>query len=229
MFSRLLLALTLLLGCTGISQAVHVVICGGPALKQWEGLRIQGDRHDNWWANFVAASRIRISQIHSQTPNANITWIVYRPGYITRGKEDGKPYIKWISELASKYKAKLVWVNTADQAIKALNASPRFRGDKVESLYYFGHSNGSAWMLDYGNNIMAISTEWIHETDLSRIRRDMFTPQSDCRSFGCYTGVSMSGWWKRIVGVPLWGNMESTRYGPVSNGSLPSGVGKWVK
>ena len=84
-------------------------------------------------------------------------------------------------------------------------------------------------MLDYGNNIMAVSTEWIHETDLNRIRRDIFTPQSDCRSFGCYTGASMSRWWKRIVGVPHCGNSESTRYGPVSDGRLPEGAGKWVK
>lgn len=39
----------------------------------------------------------------------------------------------------------------------------------------------------------------------------------------------MSRWWKRIVGVPLWGNTESTRYGPVSDGRLPEGAGKWVK
>ena len=157
------------------------------------------------------------------------TWIVYRPGYATRGREDGKPYTRWIADLASKYKIKLVWVDSADQAIRALNSSPRFRGDFVESFYYFGHSNCFAWMLDYGNNIMAVSTEWIHETDLNRIRRDIFTPRSDCWSFGCYTGASMSGWWKRIVGVPLWGNTESTRYGPVSDGRLPEGVGKWVK
>lgn len=174
MFSRLLLALALVLGGTGMSRAVHVVMCGGPALKQWEGLRIQPDRHDNWWANFVRASTVRIAQIQQADPGARITWIVYRPGYVTRGKEDGKPYTKWISDLAAKYKTKLVWVNTADQAIRALNSSPRFQGDKVESFYYFGHSNCFAWMLDYGNNIMAVSTEWIHETDLNRIRRDIF-------------------------------------------------------
>ena len=184
MFSRLLLALALVLGGTGMSRAVHVVMCGGPALKQWEGLRIQPDRHDNWWANFVRASTVRIAQIQQADPGARITWIVYRPGYVTRGKEDGKPYTKWISDLAAKYKTKLVWVNTADQAIRALNSSPRFQGDKVESFYYFGHSNCFAWMLDYGNNIMAVSTEWIHETDLNRIRRDIFSPQSDCRRFG---------------------------------------------
>ena len=181
------------------------------------------------WANFVRASTIRIAQIQQQDPAARITWIVYRPGYATRGKEDGKPYTRWIADLASKYKIRLVWVNSADQAIRALNSSPRFHGDKVESFYYFGHSNCYAWMLDYGNNIMAVSTEWIHETDLNRIRRDIFTPQSDCWSFGCYTGASMSRWWKRIVGVPLWGNTESTRYGPVSDGRLPEGAGKWVK
>ena len=92
MFSRLLLALALVLGGTGMSRAVHVVMCGGPALKQWEGLRIQPDRHDNWWANFVRASTVRIAQIQQADPGARITWIVYRPGYVTRGKEDGKPY-----------------------------------------------------------------------------------------------------------------------------------------
>lgn len=164
MFSRLFLALALLAGGTGLSHAVHVVMCGGPALRQWEGLRIQPDRHDNWWANFVRASTIRIAQIQQKDPSARITWIVYRPGYATRGREDGKPYTRWIADLASKYKIKLVWVDSADQAIRALNSSPRFRGDFVESFYYFGHSNCFAWMLDYGNNIMAVSTEWIHET-----------------------------------------------------------------
>lgn len=228
MFSRLLVAVALLLGGTGISQAVHVVMCGGPALMRWEGLRIKPERHDNWWANFVRASTIRISHIRQADPKANITWIVYRPAYVTRSREDGKPYTKWIEDLASKYKVKLAWVNTADQAIKSLNASPRFRGDFVQSFYYFGHSNCYALMLDYGNDVMAVSTEWIHESDLNRINRSLFTSLSECRSYGCYTGASMSGWWKRILGVPLWGNMESTRYGPVSNGFLPEGLGKWV-
>ena len=124
MLSRLFLALALLLGGTGLSRAVHVVMCGGPALRQWEGLRIQPDRHDNWWANFVRASTIRIAQIQQQDPAARITWIVYRPGYATRGREDGKPYTRWIADLASKYKIKLVWADSADQAIRALNASP---------------------------------------------------------------------------------------------------------
>ena len=67
-----------------------------------------------------------------------------------------------------------------------------------------------------------VSTEWIHETDLNRIRRDIFTPQSDCWSFGCYTGASMSRWWKRIVGVPS----GATRNPPATAPSLTAGCRK---
>ncbi len=229
MFFRLILSLALTVCSMGAACAEHVIMCGGPALKQWEGLRIKADRHDNWWANFVRASTIRIAQILHKDPNAKITWIVYRPGYVTRGKEDGKPYVKWIADLAKKYKVRLKWADTSAAAIAALNNSPRSKQDKVQSFYYFGHSNCYAFMLDYGNEIMAVSVDWIHESDLTRIRKDIFTPDAECWSYGCYTGASMSGWWKKILGIPLWGNMGSTRYGPVSAGRLPEGADKWVK
>ncbi len=209
------------------ARAVHVVMTGGPALTKWEGLRVKADRHDNWWANFVRASTLRISHIQAKDAGASICWVVYKPGYVTRGKEDGKPYVAWINELASKYKVRLVWVNTSDQAINALNRSAK-TGGKIQSFYYFGHSNPYAFMLDYGNDVMAVSTQFIHETDLLKIDPAAFQPNADCWSYGCYTGMSMSQWWKKIVGVPMWGNMEATRYGPVSSGKLPEGVGKWV-
>lgn len=227
MLKHMLMLLAMASCFSGISEAVHVIMTGGPALMQWEGLRIKADRHDNWWANFVRASTIRISQIQHQNANAPIRWIVFKPGYVTRSKEDGKPYVQWINDLGKKYKVQLVWVSTSGEAINALNASGR-RG-KIESFYYFGHSNPYALMLDYGNDIMAVSTQYIHETDLHRIRADIFLPTADCWSYGCYTGMSMSYWWRKYVGVPLWGNMESTRYGPVSSGRLPEGVGRWVK
>ena len=145
------------------------------------------------------------------------------------GKEDGKPYTRWIADLASKYKIRLVWVNSADQAIRALNSSPRFHGDKVESFYYFGHSNCYAWMLDYGNNIMAVSTEWIHETDLNRIRRDIFHAAVRLLELRLLYGSQHVPLVETHRRRPLWGNTESTRYGPVSDGRLPEGAGKWVK
>lgn len=217
------------LGLAPCAQAVHVILTGGAALKSWEQYRGKGIAHDNWWANFVRASTIRIAQLQQQSSKAAITWIVYRPAYIKRGREDGKPYMQWIRELAVKYGVKLVWTNTGDGAIRALNRAPRSKTDFVESFYYFGHSNPYCLMLDYSSDIVAVSTQWIHETDLAKIDKSIFRPQSDCRSYGCYTGMSMSGWWRKIIGVPMWGNMESTQYAPVSNGRLPHGSGDWVQ
>lgn len=228
MFHRTLLSLLLLSTFSTVSSAVDVILTGGPALKQWEGLRIKPLRHDNWWANFVRASTIRIQQIQTKTPNAKITWIVYKNGYITRGKEDGKPYVQWIQDLAKKYKVKLVWVQSGDAALRAINASPRGK-EKISSFFYFGHSNAYAFMLDYGNDIMAVSTQWIHESDLKNIHPHVFAPDANCWSYGCYTGMSMSQWWKQFLHIPLYGNTDSTLYGPVSSGMLPEGKGKWVQ
>ena len=47
-------------------------------------------------------------------------------------------------------------------------------------------------------------------------------------SYGCYTGNSMSASWQKALGLPLWGNTESTRYYPVGDGKFPEGGGKWV-
>lgn len=229
MKSAFLLLATAALGLLPCASAVNVILTGGPAMKSWEQYRGKGIAHDNWWANFVRASTIRIAHLKQKSPQSAITWIVYRPAYIRRGREDGKPYTAWIKDLAKKYQAKLVWVDTGDGAIRALNRSPRGRGDYVESFYYFGHSNPYCFMLDYSSDILAASTQWIHETDLPKIDKQIFRPQSDCRSYGCYTGMSMSGWWRKIVGVPMWGNMESTLYAPVSDGRLPHGSGDWVQ
>lgn len=226
--SQVCMALVLMIGVSDLSHAEHVILCGGPALKKWEGLRVPAERHDNWWANFVRASTIRVSHIQQKDPKAKITWIVFKPGYVTRGKEDKKPYTRWIDDLAKKYKIKLVWVNTSEQAIKAINKAPRKKGEKVESFYYFGHSNCYAFMLDYGNDIMAISTQYIHINHFDKFDKNVFAKDAECWSYGCYTGEYMTYIWKKHFGIPLWGNTKSTQYGPVSSGRLPSGGGKWV-
>ena len=57
----------------------HIVVTGGPSIMAWEKYKIEP--HDNWWMNFVRASRIRIGQLREQYgPSASITWLVYGPG-----------------------------------------------------------------------------------------------------------------------------------------------------
>ena len=84
------------------AQSEHLILTGGPALRQWEDLRVPQDRHDRWWANFVRASTMRMDEIRTAYgPAAKIVWMVYRPGYARRGREDSKPYLTWIGEVAA--------------------------------------------------------------------------------------------------------------------------------
>ena len=47
--------------------------------------------HDHWWANFVRAGRIRTEQLREKYgPDAKITWLVYKQGYVDRSAQEGK-------------------------------------------------------------------------------------------------------------------------------------------
>ena len=199
---------------------------GGPALRRWEDLRIDRDQHDRWWANFVRASTLRMVEIRkAYGENAPLVWIVYRPAYQTRGKADSKPYTTWITDLARKRNATLIWVDSTSSIISSLNNRPR---GSVETFDYFGHSNRHCFMLDYGNDIMGASTAWLHERDLSKIRSSIFHKGSYCKSWGCHTAESMSSVWKNTLGVKLEGAKGPTDYTVVGQGKLPTGKG-WVR
>jgi len=217
-----------ILMCSGAVQASeHVILCGGPALRKWENLRVEKDRHDNWWANFVRASTLRMDELRrAYGPTAKFTWIVYKPGYILRGREDGKPYTTWIQEQATKRKARLIWISTGSGAINALNGRPR---NSVVTFDFFGHSNRHCFMLDYGSDVMAVSQAWIHENDLGRIRGSIFTRAALCQSYGCHTGESMSAVWRKKVGNTLVGARGKTDYAVLNKNRLPKVNGSWVR
>ncbi len=224
MFARAALFLLLL---TCWSHADHVIVTGGPALRKWENLRVKEDQHDRWWANFVRASTIRIDELRKAYGNdAPVVWMVFRPGYQTRGREDGDPYTTWIAGQASKRRATLVWFSSSGEFISKLNSRPR---GSVQTFDYFGHSNRFAFMFDYGNDIMAASTAWLHESELQRVKSSIFAPNAYCKSWGCHTGESMSQVWKRTLGLPLEGAKGPTTYTVVGQGKLPVVRGSWVR
>jgi hypothetical protein len=227
MFVRVRLITFFFLLLTSWSLAEHVIVTGGPALRQWEDLRVKDDQHDRWWANFVRASTLRIAEIRqAYGSEAKIVWMVYQPGYQTRGREDGKPYTTWIAEQAAKRRATLVWFSSTQGFIQALNSRPR---GSVQSFDFFGHSNKYAFMFDYGNDIMAASTAWLHERDVPRIKSSVFDRNAYCKSWGCHTGESMSAVWKRSLGVALEGARGPTSYVVVGQGKLPVVKGSWVR
>ncbi|MCP5544819.1 MAG: hypothetical protein H7A49_13030 [Akkermansiaceae bacterium] len=207
--------------------ADHVIVTGGPALRKWEDLRVPQDRHDRWWANFVRASTLRMAEVRqAYGSNAPLVWMVYRPGYQARGREDGKPYTQWITEQAAKRRATLIWFDGGQDFIRKLNSRPR---GSIQTFDFFGHSNKHAFMFDYGSDIMAASIACLHERDLPRIKGSVFQRSAYCKSWGCHTGESMSGHWKGATGVPLEGAKGPTDYTVVGQGQLPRVKGSWAR
>lgn len=208
-----------------LGHADHVIATGGPALRKWENLRIKEDQHDRWWANFVRASTLRMAEIRkAYGSNAPLVWIVYQPGYQSRGREDSKPYTTWITELAAERRATLIWFHDSSSFIRAMNSRPK---GSIQTFDFFGHSNRHAFMFEYGSDIIAASTAWLHERDLSRLKSSVFARNAYCKSWGCHTGESMSAVWKSTLGIPLEGATGATTYTVLSQGKLPVSRGSW--
>ncbi|MCU0750702.1 MAG: hypothetical protein MUF13_14270 [Akkermansiaceae bacterium] len=208
-------------------HADHVIVSGGPALRKWENYRVQEDQHDRWWANFIRSATLRMAEIRkAYGSDAPLVWMVFKPGYVARGREDGKPYTTWITELAAKRRVSLIWFDSSSGFIQAMNSRPR---GSVQTFDFFGHSNRHAFMFDYGSDIMAASTAWFHERDIPRIRGSVFDRNAYCKSWGCHTGESMSAVWKNSIGVALEGAKGPTDYRVLSEARLPVVKGSWAR
>ena len=225
--NRRMIAILLLLLLQSMSWAEHVILSGGPSLKRWEHYRVPEDQHDRWWANFIRGGTLRMDEIRKVYGNeAAIVWIVYRPAYEMRGREDGLNYVGMIQQQASKRGASLIWIRTGSERIRTLNA--RGRG-AIQTFDYFGHSNKHCFCLDYGTEIIATCTQWLHENDLGRIRSSVFARNAYCKSWGCHTGESMSGYWKSHLGVALEGARGKTDYRSLAEGKFPAVSGGWAR
>ena len=227
MMRSLFLALTALGLLSGCLLADHVIVTGGPALRKWEDLRTEKDRHDRWWANFIRASTIRMDMLVKEpSPRDGIIWMVYRPAYRDRGKEDGKPYLEWIQNLASKRGARLIWFSSGEEFIRKFNQLPQ---RSVSELEYFGHSNKYCFMFEYRSDIIAASTAWLHQNELGKLKPSVFRKDAICTSWGCHTGESMSQVWEDVLKVPLRGVKGPTNYSVVGQAMLPLAKGPWSR
>lgn len=233
------LLLVLLIGTAGSAFAQHnyaaeefIVVSGGPALRAWEDYRVPEEQHDRYAGNFVKAAHIRLQQLRSQHgPAAPLTWLIHRPGYLTREREDmvrQPPYTCYLSEInqrAANCGARVVWFSSRDFLINYLNSRG---GRKIAGLEFFTHSNKYAFLFDYSNEILGVSTCYLHSVDLRRIHRGLFTKNALVKSWGCHTAEYMSAVWKKATGVPMIGAIGKTDYRAIAdNVSLPSIGGRW--
>ena len=160
----------------------YIVLSGGPSLVEWE--RFKAEPHDRWWGNFIRSARVRIEQLRQQHgPSARITWLVYKPGYVRRAvRQDQSDLIGNIVSVRNKYGVNLVFFSDTPQLINYLNnGQPRSRV-KIGSFDFYGHSNKACFMFDYSNEIDSGSKVYLHETELKRIHRGIFTHNAVVKS-----------------------------------------------
>ena len=208
----------------------NIVVIGGVSLMEWEKFKAQP--HDNWWANFVRAGRIRTQQIRAAAPDATITWLVYKPSYVARSKQEGRDVLPFIESVGQTYNAKIVYFNRTSELIDYMNNGPANRPRsqfKIASWEYFGHSNKACLMFDYSNNLDSGSKCWLHEKELGQIQRGDFTHDAFVKSWGCYCGELFVRSWYKATGTRMWGAIGKTQYMTEELPVLVKVGGRWVR
>ncbi len=228
-----LIAIVLLIVATAhlcaADEKESIVVSGGPSLYQWE--RFKNPPHDRWWGNFIRPAVTRFQEIKAQDPSAHLTWLVYRPAYERRLRQNEGPLTSWIAETASKYGAKLIWFNGPETLVNYLNGGRPRDQVKISNLDFFLHSNKACFMFDYSNEIDSGSKAWLHEDELKQIHHGLFAKGARVKSWGCHTGESMAKKWRRATGVPMVGAIGKTDYSIMyRNNWLPGLSGsRWTR
>ncbi len=229
---QLLLAIAALLltqqgRAAGPPRGEWILLVGGVSMNEWEKYKAQP--HDHWWANFVHAARIRTEQLREQYgPDLPITWLVYKPAYVERSKQDGQDLITNINTVRDKFNLRLVYFNNGAEVIDYLNNGQPRAQMKVAGFEYFGHSNKACFMFDYSNVIDSSAKAWLHESDFVKINRGVFARDAFVKSWGCHTGEMMSSYWRKATGTHMWGALGKTQYMTEELPVLCSEGGKWV-
>jgi hypothetical protein len=229
---RLLIILSLTVALAAQAQAKaaageYIILVGGPSMHQWEQYKAQP--HDHWWANFVHAARLRTEQLRAQLgPDAMITWLVYKQGYIDRAQQEHQDLISHIQSVRDKYNLNLVWFRDGTGVINYLNSGENRERLKIAGFEYFGHSNKACFMFDYSNNIDSACKSWLHQTELHKIDGGIFVRGAYIKSWGCHTGEQMSAYWHRATGTRMIGAVGKTQYMMEELPVLVSQSDKWV-
>lgn len=205
-----------------------IIISGGPALRYFE--RGKRNSHDKSWRNFIVAAELQIKKLQPTTQAGDrITWMVFRPGYQTRAQEEQDKVLEEIKAKAAALKVDLLWFDTTDQLVNYLNSGQDRRRMPIGRFDYFGHSNRACFLFDYSNHVDGLSTMYLHENQLARIRQNAFAKDATAQSWGCHSGESYSAAWRKRFGTPMLGAIGKTDY---SNGALPTlsrSVGRWTQ
>ncbi len=210
----------------------YIIVSGGPALLSWENYRAANQRHDKWWGNFIRTARIRVEQLQKRYPDLQITWLVYRPGYVSRQDEDGEPLIANIESVRDKFGIRLIWFDSTPQLVNYVNSGRNRRQSKINGFEYFGHSNKFCMVFDYSNHVLGASRAYLHQTQINQLNDSAFAKNVYCRSWGCHSAEAFTDEWKKALGFKMVGAVGKTDYSESWRQILPfisSAGGRWVE
>jgi hypothetical protein len=209
------------------TQGEYILLVGGPSLMQWEKYKAQP--HDHWWANFVRAARIRTEQIREEAgPDAKITWLVYKQGYLDRAAQEHMDLISFIDSVRDKFNLNLVWFHNGDDVINYLNSGQPRSQMKIADFEFFGHSNKACFMFDYSSAVDSSAKSFLHESQLAQIHRGIFWRNAVIKSWGCHTGESMGQKFHAATGMHMIGALGKTQFMMDELPILTSPGGRWV-
>lgn len=209
----------------------YILLSGGPTLDSWEDFRAVNHRHDKWWGNFIRTARIRVEQLQKRYPDLQITWLVFRPGYLSRQVEDGEPLISHIESVRDKFGIRLVWFDSTPELINYINSGRNRRQCKINGFEYFGHSNKFCMVFDYSNHVLGGSRAFLHQNQIGQLNDNAFAKDAYCRSWGCHSGEAFTDEWKKVLGFKMVGAVGKTDYSESWRQILPfisSAGGRWV-
>ncbi|MEO8350736.1 MAG: hypothetical protein ABI680_03335 [Chthoniobacteraceae bacterium] len=205
----------------------YIILIGGVSLMEWEKFKAQP--HDNWWANFVRAGRIRSEQIRAVAPNMKLTWLVYRPSYVARSKQERRNLLPFIDSVGDTFNFSIVYFNTQSELLSYLNNAPHRATMKICGLEFFGHSNKACMMFDYSNNLDSGSKCWLHEKELGKLNRGIFAPGAFVKSWGCHSGEMFCKSWYKATGTRMWGAVGKTQFMTDELPVLAQVNGRWTR
>ena len=207
-----------------------VLISGGPALRSFE--KYKKASHDKYWGNFIDSALTRAAELKKELPPGDqIVWLVFRPSYVSRTREDEQDYLKVIEERGARVGVTPIYLDNKSQLFTLLRRDGSAEKPKISRLEYFGHSNKKCWMFDYSNRVDggALEPLVVHVDDLEKISGSSFTPNAECVSYGCHSGEEFSQRWRMAVGRPMVGAVGKTDYSDGGMPKLSNGKeGSWV-
>lgn len=222
--------LYLVLAVTPLFGGEHIYVSGGPALRYFE--KHKENSHDRFWGNFIQAAMARFEEWKSEMdPNDQFTWLIHRPGYVSRGEEMGTNLIERVENWIRPSGARIIWFTDRDELIDYLNNGQDRDKIKIERFEYFGHSNKRNFMFDYSNRFDAavIASQCLHQDHLKKINRGIFDRSAYVKSWGCHTGEEYSQYWRRATGVPMIGAIGKTDYSNASVPVISTPGGRWTQ